>query len=52
MIAYLTIIIALVGLLMWVLSSNAKVAEIGKILFAAGVFAFVFTLTGRTVKLF
>ncbi len=52
LIAYLPMIIALLGLLLYVLASNGKVAEIGRILFFVGMLWTVSTLTGKTVKLF
>jgi hypothetical protein len=37
----LTLLIALIGLLMYVLASNPKVAEIGRIMFWTGLLAFL-----------
>lgn len=51
MIAYVPLLVALAGLLMFVLSSNPKLVRIGEILFAAGILVFLFALSGRTVKL-
>lgn len=54
MIVLLPVLIALVGLLMYALSANPKVSEIGRIMFFAGLLAFllvggeqVFSLLGR-----
>ena len=47
MIIYLTLLVALVGLLMFVLCTNPKLVEIGKILLFCGVLAFL--LTGGTL---
>jgi hypothetical protein len=37
----LTLLVALVGLLMYILAANPKLQEIGRILFFAGVLAFL-----------
>ncbi len=42
MIIYLALLIAVVGLLMYVLSVNPKLAEIGRIMFWVGLFCFLF----------
>lgn len=54
MIVFLSLLIALVGLLMYIMSGNPKIQELGRIMFAAGMFAFLFvggeqvvTLLGR-----
>jgi hypothetical protein len=39
MLIYLPEIVALIGLLMYALSTNAKVSEIGRIMFAVGLLA-------------
>ena len=52
MIAYLTLIVALLGLLLWFWGPHAKVQEIGKILFFCGMFVFTMSLGSKTVKLF
>jgi len=44
---YLSVIIAVIGLLMYALASNPKVARIGEIAFAAGLFAFLLTFGGN-----
>jgi len=46
------VIAGIVGLLMYALSANPKVAEIGKILFAACCFALMFAFATRGVHLF
>jgi Na+/phosphate symporter len=38
---YLSLFVALVGILMYALSKNGKVVEIGRILFFCGVLAFL-----------
>ena len=40
--------LALIGGALYALSTNAKVAELGRLLFAAGVFALAFNLAGKT----
>ena len=48
-IAIVPIVLMLVGGLLYGLTANAKVQEIGRLTFAAGVFAFAFTM--RTFSL-
>ena len=43
MLIYLSLLVAIVGLLMYALSANPKVSDIGRIMFAAGLLAFLFT---------
>ena len=38
---YLSLLVALIGLVMYAVSSNAKVARLGEIMFAAGLLAFL-----------
>ena len=52
MIAYLALLIALAGLLLYVLAANAKLVEVGRILFFCGMLATALALSGKTVKLF
>lgn len=49
-IAWAPLLLAIVGLLLWALASNPKVAEAGKILFFCGVFWFVYGLAGKTIR--
>jgi Na+/phosphate symporter len=51
MAAYLTLIIALAGLLLYALS-NAKVARIGEIMFFCGLLAFCLRLANEMKRLF
>lgn len=44
MIIYLPLLVALIGMLIYALSANPKIAEIGRIAFAAGLFAFLFSV--------
>ena len=41
MIIYLTLLVAIVGLLMYALATNGKLQEIGRIMFFVGMFAFL-----------
>lgn len=52
LVALLPLILAVIGALAYALAANPKLAELGRILFAAGVFAICFTLAGRLVHLF
>lgn len=51
-IALAPLIIAIVGLLMWSLSSNPKVQRIGEILFFCGALVVTLGLGSKTVHLF
>lgn len=51
LISLATVLIALVGLLLYVLASNPKVVEIGRLAFACGLLATCMALGGRLVKL-
>jgi hypothetical protein len=42
MILYLSLLVALIGLLLYVLSVNPKVCELGRLMFLAGMLAFLF----------
>jgi Na+/phosphate symporter len=44
MIIYLSLLIALAGVLMYALSNNAKLIEIGRIAFFCGLLAFLLTV--------
>ncbi len=46
MLIYLSVAIAIVGLLMYALSANGKVQEIGRIMFFSGLLAFLLNLGG------
>ena len=41
MLIYLSLLVAIVGLLMYALSANGKLVEIGRISFFAGLFVFL-----------
>lgn len=49
MVIYLSLLVALVGVLAYALSTNPKVQEIGRISFFAGLLAFLFHFTGPSV---
>jgi len=52
MIAYIAVLIALAGLLMYILAANAKVQELGRILFFCGMLAVTMQLAGKSFRLF
>ena len=49
MIAYIPLICAIVGVLLYVLASNPKVQEIGRLAYFAGFLVLMFTLASKTV---
>jgi hypothetical protein len=51
LIAVVPVIFMIVGLLLWALAANPKVAEAGRIMFAAGSFAICFALSGKGVTI-
>jgi hypothetical protein len=51
MIALVPLVVALVGLVTYALSTNAKVAEIGRILFFVGALWLVYVLSGKVLHL-
>jgi hypothetical protein len=42
MVIYLSLLVALIGMLVYALSNNGKVAELGRLAFACGLLAFLF----------
>jgi len=46
MIIYLSLLVALVGVLMYALSANPKLVEIGRLAFFAGLLAFLMLVGG------
>jgi len=50
MFIYLSLLVALLGLLAYVLSANPKLQEIGRISYFAGLLAFLFHFVGPTVN--
>jgi Na+/phosphate symporter len=51
MTAILPLVLAVVGALAFALSANTKVQELGRLLFAAGVFSLAFVLAGYKFSL-
>lgn len=51
MIAVWPLVIAVVGALVYALSSNTKASELGRLVFFCGFFWLVFSLLGKTLKL-
>ena len=49
MIIYLPLLVAIVGVLMYALCANPKLAEIGRLSFACGLLAFLFEIGSKTV---
>lgn len=49
MIIYLSLLIALAGVLMYALSANLKLVEIGRICFWTGLLAFLLRMTGPSI---
>lgn len=49
--AWIPLIVAIIGLLVYFVSTNAKVSEVGRIIFFAGVFFTVMHLAGRSVHI-
>jgi hypothetical protein len=52
MIIYLSLLVALVGVLMYALCVNAKLGEIGRIMFFCGLLAFLLAIgTGHAISI-
>jgi len=49
--AIIPIVMAILGALAYALSANAMVQELGRLLFAAGVFALAFALAGKVLAI-
>lgn len=47
MILYLSLAVALAGVLLYALASNQKLAELGRIAFACGTLAFLLQVSGK-----
>jgi hypothetical protein len=45
------LLVAIIGLLMYLLSSNAKVAEVGRLMFACGLLAWLFSTSRASVRI-
>lgn len=52
MFIYASLLVALVGALVYALSASAKMAELGRLAFACGLLAFLVGFTGSGVHLF
>jgi hypothetical protein len=50
-IIYLSLLVAIIGLLAYALSNNPKVAEIGRISYGCGLLAFLLMLSAHPVSL-
>lgn len=50
MIIYLSLLVAIVGLLMYALATNPKLQEIGRISYFAGLLAFLMRITPEAFK--
>ncbi len=51
MIIYLSLLVALIGVLAYALSENGKIQEIGRISFAMGLLAFLLQVVPRMIGL-
>jgi hypothetical protein len=51
LVALLPALVALVGLVVYVLATNAKAAEIGRLMFGAGLLVTLFVVARTTVRL-
>ncbi len=52
LVALVPVVFAIVGAFVWVAAANPKVAELGKLTFAASMFALMYVLAGRLVHFF
>ena len=51
MIAFLSIIVCVIGLIVYLIGTNGKAAELGRLAFFAGLFAFLLQFGPQTVSL-
>lgn len=51
MVIYLSLLVAVMGVLFYALSTNVKVVEIGKISFACGLLAFLLRVTAAAINI-
>ena len=51
MIIYLSLLVALIGVLMYALAANPKLVEIGRICFAFGLLSFLLRVTDTAVDI-
>ena len=52
MVIYLSLLIAVIGVLMYVLCTNGKLAEIGRLAYGCGLLAFLLQITPKMLDLF
>ena len=52
MLAYVTVLVALIGLLLWGLGRYALVKEAGRLAYFVGLLWLVYSLLGRSVRVF
>jgi Na+/phosphate symporter len=50
MVIYLSLLVCVIGLLMYALSANPKLVRIGEIMFFAGLLAFLFVSVGPATE--
>ena len=50
-IAIVPLLVAVVGLLMWFVSGNGKVQELGRLLFFCGALVTLFVMGGKVVRI-
>jgi hypothetical protein len=48
MLIYLSLLVSLLGLLIYALASSPKAAEVGRLMFACGLLVFLLTVVGAT----
>jgi hypothetical protein len=50
-IAVIPLLVAIIGPLMYILAGNAKVAEIGRLMFACGLLALIFASARESIRI-
>ncbi len=50
-IAVVPLLVAIIGLLLYLLASNAKVAEVGRLMFACGLLALMFASARESIRI-
>lgn len=50
-VAIIPLVVCVVGLLMYILATNPKVVELGRLTFFAGLLVFLFAIARETVKI-
>lgn len=51
MVAYVSVLVALVGAIVYFVSANAKAAELARIAFFCGLLVFLFSIAGQSIKI-